>query len=460
MAEALHLRNLTDARGRRLEALVAGGRLRLRAGAVMGAAGGARVLDMGGGRLLRGLHDHHIHLMAWAAARASLDLSDLAAGAPALADRLRAASRLGPVRALGLDGAEALDGAALDRIVADVPVRVQGRTGGLWVLNRAALAELPGPPWPAAVERGADGRPSGRIWRGDGWLRRAGPVPDLRPLAAELARWGIVAVTDASVTTDQPQAETLAAAGLPQRLTLMSGGALQAGAGWQVGPLKLVPDERDLPSPRAMADLIALARRQGRCVAVHAVTHAELALTLAVLAQVGPGPGDRIEHGAMIADAAIPVIAGLGLTVVANPGFLVSRGDRYLRQIPAADLPDLGRLASLLRAGIPLAAGSDAPYGPANPWVAIRAACTRRTAAGAVIGPAEALDPASALALYRPEGGATEPADGDPADLVVLRPGARIGIDTDPVALTLIGGTPVYSRAAPAHQDPSPGVTA
>ena len=38
-------------------------------------AGGADVvIDAGGGALLPGLHDHHVHLLAMAAARASLDV--------------------------------------------------------------------------------------------------------------------------------------------------------------------------------------------------------------------------------------------------------------------------------------------------------------------------------------------------------------------------------------------------
>lgn len=451
VAEPLALRNLTGSRGRRFDALVADGRLWLRRNVE-----GVRAIDARGGRLLPGLADHHVHLMATAAVQGSLDLSGLAL--PEALDRLRAAARNGPVRAIGLDGAERLDAALLDRIAGDVPVRVQARTGGLWVLNRAALAEL-GPPGalPPAFEREA-GVLTGRVWRGDGFLRRAGPPPDLAALGAELARHGVTAVTDASVTTDAAQAGAIAAAGLPQRLTLMSGGPLPEDPRWQVGPLKLVPDERGLPSPEAMAGRIEEARVQGRYVAVHCVTHAELAVTLAAFATAGAMPGDRIEHGALIGAEAVPVIAALGLTVAANPGFVHARGDRWLRQVPPEDLPDLCRLASLRAAGIPLLAGSDAPYGPLDPWQIIRAACTRRTAHGAPLGPAEALEPEQALALHLPAAG-PDPADGGLADLTILRPGAAL-TGPDPVQLTLIGGTMVYSRAPLPHPAPVPGAPA
>lgn len=452
MADPLALINLSDGRGHRFDAVVADGRLWMHGYP----AEGLPRIDAQGGRLLPGLVDHHIHLMATAAARTALDLSDLGPASPALAARLRAAAAQGPVRAMGLDGADRLDATALDGMVSDVPVRVQARTGGMWVLNRAALAEL-GPLLPAEVERGADGVPTGRIWRGDALLRRPGPCPDLTGLGADLARHGITGVTDASVTTDAPQADAIARAGLPQRLTLMSGGALPPDPRWQIGPAKLVPDERALPGLDEMIRQIGQARAQDRCVAVHCVTHAELALTLAALATAGAWPGDRIEHGALIPEGALPVIAELGLIVVANPGFVLARGDRWLRQVDAYDRGDLCRLASLAAAGVPLLAGSDAPYGPVNPWESIRAACLRQTARGATLGRAEALGPEAALALFQPQG-AAEPQHGAPADLVILRPGARIGLDPDPVAHTLIGGAVVYSRTTPAHPAPVPGV--
>src|SRR5690606_17919951 len=103
---------------------------------------------------------------------------------------------------------------------------------------------------------------------------------------------------------------------------------------------------------------------------------------------------------AMVSPEAISVIAELGLTVVSNPGFIAARGDRYLREIAASELPDLYRLQSFCRAGVRLAAGSDAPYGPLNPWEIIRAACDRRTGGGRQIGAAEALHPAQALGLH------------------------------------------------------------
>jgi predicted amidohydrolase YtcJ len=115
----------------------------------------------------------------------------------------------------------------------------------------------------------------------------------------------------------------------------------------------------------------------------------------------------------------------------------------------------LYRARTLAAAGIPLAAGSDAPIGPASPWVGLAAARSRRTASGAVLGPAERLGPAAALALFTRGAadalgartlGRLRP--GGPADLVVVEPDplrATPGEVRDArVRLTMIGGEVVW----------------
>jgi predicted amidohydrolase YtcJ len=113
----------------------------------------------------------------------------------------------------------------------------------------------------------------------------------------------------------------------------------------------------------------------------------------------------------------------------------------------------LYRLGAFARAGLVLAAGSDAPYGVADPWAAMRAAVSRKTADGAVIGQDEALTPEGALALYL-----ADPLDlrrqrsiaiGAPADLCLLdRPWgqARVRLLAQDVAMTWIGGSIVHDR--------------
>ena len=107
------------------------------------------VLQAGGGALLPGLIDHHIHLLALAAERASLRLGPAdVAGAGALAAVLRDADRVAPpgvwLRGVGYHESVGgpLDRNVLDRLVPARPLRIQHRSGGLWILNGAALAAV------------------------------------------------------------------------------------------------------------------------------------------------------------------------------------------------------------------------------------------------------------------------------------------------------------------------------
>ena len=202
--------------------------------------------------------------------------------------------------------------------------------------------------------------------------------------------------------------------------------------------MKLLLDENDLPPVEAVAARIAAARARGRKVAAHCVTLGELLFVLGALeAAGGARPGDRIEHGGMIPASLIGDVAAAGLTVVTQPNFIHDRGDLYRAQIDAAELDDLYRLGSLVRGGVRVLGGSDAPYGDANPWIALRAATDRRTRGGDVIGGSEAVGRAEALALYQ-----SPLIVGAPADLILYdwpKDAGALGS----VALTLIGGETV-----------------
>ena len=418
---------------------------------------GVPTIDARGGRVMPGLVDHHLHLMAAAVREHSVDLSSIVCGGE-LNRALRQASARGAVRAIGYDdGVDgALDRWALDALSSTIPIRVQYRTGTLWVLNSAALdhalqglAEVP-----ETFERGARGELNGRVWHSDQLLRArpTNPVPSLASLGCDLARWGITAVTDASASTDQAQADALAlAAGdMPQEITLMSRTQIKASCdGVRVGPVKIMLHEDRLPLFEELTRLIKSARVQGRSIAAHCVTPAELALFAAALDACGGRAGDRIEHGSLIPPDYFSILRDLGVTVVTQPAFVYSRGDRYLRDVPTQQCSDLYRAASLMDHGIPLAAGSDAPYGPLNPWLAIRSAAERRTSMGASLGAQERLGAEQALALYL--GAVTDPGGprrrveiGAPADLCLLKAPGH-GDDDDPVAMTFKRGDIIYA---------------
>lgn len=447
-----------------LDVEVTGGRITAIGASVRAAA---LEIDARGGALIPGLADHHIHLFALAARKASVGLEDVTAAAMLRARLAEAAASRPPgawIRAVGYHERMAgdLDRPALDLLAPRHPLRVQHQTGALWVLNSAALAAVGAAAGPACVERGPDGTPTGRIWRGDAWLRErlGAEPPSLDAVGRELAAYGVTSVTDASVTTDATAAATLAearrAGALPQRLVLMSGGPLAppADAAFAVGPVKVLLDDHDLIPLDDFAERIEQARVWGRGVAVHCVTAGELALTLAAFQAAGARSGDRIEHGGVIPPAALAEIRALGLTVVTQPAFVRERGDRYLAEVDPAEQPDLYRCASLRAAGVPVAASSDAPYASADPWLGVAAAASRTTTGGRTLGAAERIAPADALSLYL--GAADVPAVprrltvGARADLCLLAVPLRDVLATPDAALiraTVIGGRLVHGVA-------------
>ncbi|HEY0651347.1 amidohydrolase family protein [Phenylobacterium sp.] len=419
-------------------------------------------IDGRGGALIPGLCDHHIHLFGYAARADSVALED-ARGPDDVSARIAAAAAGRAegawIRALGYHEriAGELSRDDLDRLAPNHPLRVQHQTGALWVLNSRALAALGEGDDPPGLDRA-----SGRIWREDAWLRarlRAAPPP-LAPVGRTLAALGIAALTDASVTTDADAAARLAEAhrtgALPQRLTLMSGGALEAPAdgAFAVGPLKVLLDDHALPDLDDFVARIGRARAWGRAVAVHCVTAGELALTLAAFATAGARPGDRVEHGGVIPAAAIPQLRDLGLTVVTQSAFVRERGDRYAAEVDPAELGDLYRCASLRAAGVPVAGSSDAPYASPDPWAGMAAAVDRRSAGGAVLGAGEAVDAATALSLYLgdpadPGGPPRRVAVGETADLVLLDAPLRDVLGEPSAAhvrLTLMDGAVAHGR--------------
>lgn len=407
------------------------------------------VLDADGGALLPGLCDHHLHLHALAARDRSV-----LCGPPEVTDALALANGLarapadahGWVRGVGYQETVAgdLTAAVLDRLHAARPVRIQHRSGALWSLNSAAAAaagladgDHPG------IERDEHGRPTGRLWRADDWLRTRLPtaeLPDLAPVGTRLAQLGITAVTDATPdlapTALAAITDAMRTGALPQRVHLLG-----APLDWQpppgqhvppasphvpsIGPYKIVLADSDLPALDSLTDRVRTAHRAGRAIAAHCVTREALLLLLAAMAAAGVRAGDRIEHAALVPVELLPQLAEQQLRVVTQPGFLAHRGDDFLRDLPPVDHPDLYRARSLTDANIPLGLSSDAPYGPLDPWTVLAAATDRRTPNGRVANAAERLTPAQALAAYLsapadPGGPARPVRPGADADLVLL----------------------------------------
>jgi predicted amidohydrolase YtcJ len=281
---------------------------------------------------------------------------------------------------------------------------------------------------------------------------------DLAAVGAELAGYGVTGVTDATPIEHATDAELLAAGtdGFPLRVVLTGGPALpvEAATGRERGPVKLVAADHRLPALADLVSGIAAARRHGRAVAVHCVTREALVLVLAAFEETGTVPGDRIEHGAVVAVELVARLRQLGLTVVTQPNFVAERGDDYLTDVDAADRPDLWRCGSLLAAGVAVGAGTDAPFGSPDPWLAIAAAIDRRTAAGRVLGPAERVDAMTALGLFlaplaQPGGPRRRVVAGAAADICLLGmplADALAAPSSTHVAATIAGGRLTFRK--------------
>ncbi|WP_093801916.1 amidohydrolase [Streptomyces sp. Wb2n-11] len=90
----------------------------------------------------------------------------------------------------------------------------------------------------------------------------------------------------------------------------------------------------------------------------------------------------RVEHAEMLTPATIAAFAELGLTASVQPAFDAAWGGEdgmYAQRLGAERARTLNPYAALLRAGVPLAFGSDSPVTPLDPWGTVRAAAFHRT---------------------------------------------------------------------------------
>jgi predicted amidohydrolase YtcJ len=398
---------------------------------------GEGVLFAGGGTVLPGLHDHHVHLRSAASA-----LNSFLVGPPGVsteAELTRLLSNATPgadgwIRAVGYHDSVAggLDRVALDAMVPNIPVRIQHRSGALWILNSEALGRVGLPDHPDGRLRSAD-----RDWS----LALQRRETDLAELSRRITATGVTGVTDATPDLDADDMASLSLANrhgeFRPRLSFLAPGK------------KILHDDRlDLDD---LTKWIAQQHNTGRPVAVHCVTAAQLVVTIAALRAAGGHPHDRIEHAAMVPDDNLADLAELGVTVVTQPGFVAERGDQYLAEVPAGEHDQLWRVASLRNARIPVALSTDMPFGHGDPWTAMRAAVYRTTLRGAVLNGSECVSAREALTMFlgRPDqpGRVRTVETGQPGDLCVLSepPATALAeLDAGMVAATIIGGELVY----------------
>lgn len=376
-----------------------------------------RVIEAEGALLLPGLHDHHIHLLSLAAQARSVDC-----GPPAVTNRQELRQQLtqvsgdGWIRGVGYHESVTgeLTAHGLDQLISNRPVRIQHRSGKIWYLNTLAL------------EKTGIRSATGQLFRSDSLLRtrlsdtREEILDSLTEVSTTLASYGVTGVTDATYTNDEESRSLLRRRTLKQSIVFMGSEALKGR-----GHLKIMLDDASLPPFEELESRINNAHMNNRPVAFHCVTKVEIVYAVSALRSVGSVRGDRIEHASVVDSESMALIRELGLTVVTQPNFLFERGRQYLNDVDEKEVPYLYRGQGFLDAGVPLGAGTDAPYGDCNPWVAIHAAVVRMSADGFPMALPERLSPERAIQLFcsasdNPGGPSRKIVAGVQADLCLL----------------------------------------
>lgn len=90
----------------------------------------------------------------------------------------------------------------------------------------------------------------------------------------------------------------------------------------------------------------------------------------------------RMEHAEMLTPDSIAALAELGMVASVQPAFDAAWGGTdgmYAQRLGAERARTLNPYAAMVRAGVPLALGSDSPVTPLDPWGTVRAAAFHRT---------------------------------------------------------------------------------
>ena len=421
------------------------------------------VIDCGGRAILPGIVDEHCHLLAAAATLGRVDCRPAATPtALAVIEALRrsGAGVDGWIRGHGYDDSllglgRHLNRRDLDAVSAELPVRVDHRSGHATALNSAGLRaagisrDTPDPPG-SVIVRDETGEPTGLLLDMAAWLRRRidersrtgrCTTSHLRQLGQQLLEYGITAVTDAGPDNGPERwatfADAVGSGVLPQRITMMAGyarlnemrdaglafGDTACGGMLKLGHAKIMLTASSgalHPHPDELSAMVATAHQAGFPVAIHAVEQdAVVAAALAIVDHPAPAGPDRIEHCAECPPDVAELVAASGALVVPNTGFLHYDGERYLRTVSEELLPHLYPAGALYAMGVPVALGSDAPVVEPNPWASIGAAVTRRTAQGNHLGGVGLPSVKHALEMHTRR---NRIAPGYPADIAVVEP--------------------------------------
>lgn len=446
-----------------------------------------RVVEAGGRWAIPGLWDQHVHMRQWAEASSRLNLSATKSAEDVL-DAVNAR-----VRELGADPAPAqpvIVGAgfrisewpdaattrALDDVSRDVAVALISGDGHCGWLNSRALqffglgtheGLLDENAWFAVYTRLAE------LTQHDGEL-----VHRYRNAISDAHARGIVGITDLEYAPNYLSWPELVGQGVgPLRVRagfysdrledviqrglrtgdelapLVTLGSLKIIADGSLGTLTAYccePYSSDHDFPRGkknfeqheLVSLLTRATTHGLDVAFHAIGDAAVHDALHAFQQTGAT--GSIEHAQLMLREDIARMASIGLVASVQPAHLVD--DYPVASRVWGDRMDRCYLfGTMLRSGVTLALGSDAPVSPLDPWAAMEAAVRRTSPSGDIWNPDERLS--AAQALFASTNGEGPVNVGSLDDLVLLDDNPLTTPLTDvTVAATILNGATVFSR--------------
>jgi predicted amidohydrolase YtcJ len=404
-----------------------------------------RVVDAGGGFVLPGFNDAHLHLMMGATQLTSIDVASVSSPEE-FARRVDdwAGSASGKwVRGGGWDE-QAWTPPVLpsrhliDALTPDTPVFLYRHDEHMAVANSVALTlagitrETPDPPG-GVIVRDLTGEPTGLLK--DAAMRRVeGVMPastlDERRQALVLAQrqfatLGVTSVTDMGTAADdldlyralarrdgltvRIHAAPLAiewierretGAGQSPRSAFVTTGAVKAFADGSLGsataylfePYTDAPGSYGLLSQQMqplerMRDTLTEADRDGQQLCVHAIGDRAVAMVLDLFAgiQAANGRRDRrwrIEHAQHVVPGDFGRFASLGVVASVQPYHAIDDGRWAERRIGAERAKTSFAYRSFLDHGVRLAIGTDWPVAPVDPMLTLYAAATRATLDG------------------------------------------------------------------------------
>ena len=469
-----------------------------------------REIDCRGMTLVPGFNDAHCHLMSLASSLRSIDCRpDRASSIPQIVEAIKQRAEETPegswIKGFGYEEfylAERRHPTRwdLDRAAPLHPVRLDHRTGHASVLNSRGLDLLgisryaPDPP-DGVVERDtAEGEPTGVLFEMSGYLRRGMGRGGTTPLSENelldgvkkanclLLSSGITAIQDASPGNDLDRWETFrklkdrghltprvtVMIGAPHMSSFLHGGLTPDGdgEGLRLGAVKVMLSLTTgalHPHREELKRIILEAQKQRLQLAFHAVEEeaVEAAADVLLYAQEHVPVRDarhRIEHCSECPPRVLQKLKRCRAVVVTQPSFIYHNAEKYLALVDQELLPYLYPIGSLDRAGIPVAAGSDAPVTHPDPLLGMYCAVTRKSKGGASLYPSQAVPAETALRMHTlnaayasfEEGKRGSIAPGKLADLALL--------DRDPTAvepkeikdikvtMTMVGGELVWER--------------